>query len=140
MSPSKGGEGGEADSWRRCRKESRNARIFRLNTPIFRDFAAGWEKAWFENFLGRGPRRGDESAATVLLVAGRSIMGLVPPFDRRDVETFEDGVSYISNLWIDQLTLCTHSVYNLYTNPLSFRVNPTCFRPLIGSIVVEHRV
>lgn len=117
----------------------------RKNFPIkYSDFsgffAAGWEKAWFENFLGRGPRRGDESAATVLLVAGRSIMGLVPPFDRRDVETFEDGVSYISNLWIDQLTLCTHSVYNLYTNPLSFRVNPTCFRPLIGSIVVEHRV
>lgn len=46
------------------------------------------------------PRRGDESVATVLLVAGRSIMGLVPPFDRRDVETFEDGVPYISDLWI----------------------------------------
>lgn len=59
----------------------------------------GGEKA-FGNSFGRGPRRGDESAATVLLVAGRSIMGLVPPFDRRNIETFEDGVPYITDLWI----------------------------------------
>lgn len=79
-------------------------------------------------------RRGDESAATVLLVAGRSIMGLVPPFDRRDVETFEDGVPYITDLWIPADPLYTLRVQLVHECPLSFRVNPTCF-PLIGSIV-----
>lgn len=41
-------------------------------------------------------------------------MGVVPPFGWRDVETLEDGVAYISNLWVlagPLYTLCVQSVH-----------------------------
>lgn len=63
-------------------------------------------------------QRGDKSAATLLFVAGRSIMGVVPPFDRRDVETFEGSVAYISNLWIPAGPLYTFRVHPVHEFPL----------------------
>lgn len=71
--------------------------------------------------MQRGVGGGGKSAATLLLVAGRSIMGVIPPFDWRDVETFEDGVAYICLICGYQLILCTHSVYGLCTRVPSHR-------------------
>lgn len=33
-------------------------------------------------------------------VAGRSIMGLVPPFGWKDVETFDDDVAYVYRVYV----------------------------------------